>query len=108
MHSCCTDYARNLDGKRPVRSRNRNCIMYSPTDFTDLHGFYYYTFFYVTQISQIFHPITSLNQMNKKICIIPIDRIGLNLCKSVKSVGHNNRWFKRLDRIGRFPFKFRA
>ena len=38
----------------------------------------------------------------------PIDRTGLNLCKSVKSVGHNNRWFKRLDRIGRFPSKFRA
>ena len=45
MHSCCTDYARNLYGKRPVRSRNRNCMMYSPTDFSDLHGFYYYTFF---------------------------------------------------------------
>ena len=65
----------------------------------------------------------------------PIDRTGLNLCKSVKSVGQktlsreicgtkktirkNLRHLRnlrdlitcglsRLDRIGRFPFKFRA
>ena len=54
----------------------------------------------------------------------PIDRTGLNLCKSVKSVGKktirkNLRHLRnlrdlitcglsRLDRTGRFPFKFRA
>ena len=55
----------------------------------------------------------------------PIDRTGLNLCKSVKSVGQKKTIRKnlrhlrnlrdliicglsRLDRIGRFPFKFRA
>ena len=35
IHSCCTDYARNLNGKRPVRSWNRNCMMYSHADFAD-------------------------------------------------------------------------
>ena len=56
----------------------------------------------------------------------PTDRTGLNLCKSVKSVGHKKDYQKRicviceicvtliicglnrLDRIGRFPSKFRA
>ena len=53
MHSCCTDYARNLYGKRPVRSRNRNCMMYSPTDFADDADFTIIRFF-VPQISQIY------------------------------------------------------
>ena len=55
----------------------------------------------------------------------PIDRTGLNLCKSVKSVGQKKRMivksassaksvglyimqFRFLDRTGRFPYKFRA
>ena len=55
----------------------------------------------------------------------PIDRTGLNLCKSVKSVGQKKTIRKnlrhlrnlrdlitcglsRLDRTGRFPYKFRA
>ena len=38
----------------------------------------------------------------------PIDRTGLNLCKSVKSVGLYIMQFRFLDRTGRFPYKFRA
>ena len=49
-HSCCTDYARNLNGKRPVRSRRlkphvirsrrfHDFTFFCPTDFTDLHRF---------------------------------------------------------------------
>ena len=88
------------------------------------HRFHYYRFFFVPQISQIntdftiivffvpqintdFSSDNSAYQMRKNLHH-PIDRIGLNLCKSVKSVGHNNGWFKRLDRIGRFPSKIRA
>ena len=36
------------------------------------------------------------------------DRTGLNLCKSVKSVGLHIMQFRFHDRTGRFPFKFRA
>ena len=57
-HSCCTDYARNLNGKRPMRSRRlkphvirsrrfrrwrRFFLLLQflcPTDFTDLHRFF--------------------------------------------------------------------
>ena len=34
-----SDFARNLDGKRPVRSRRLNHLLLCPTDFTDLHRF---------------------------------------------------------------------
>ena len=86
MHSCCTDYARNLNGKRPVRSRNRNCMMYSPTDFTD---FTTIRFLCHADFADFSYPILLLNQMKNNLRH-PIDRTGLNLCKSVKSVGQKN------------------
>ena len=37
-HSCFTDYARNLNGKRPVRSRNRKAICSVEEPESDLFG----------------------------------------------------------------------
>ena len=54
-----------------------------------------------------FSRITLLNQMKNNLRH-PIDRTGLNLCKSVKSVGLHIMQFRFHDRTGRFPFKFRA
>ena len=38
-----------LDGKRPVRSRNRICVMYSHADFADDADFFYDTFLCPTE-----------------------------------------------------------
>ena len=46
-HSCCTDYARNLNGKRPMRSRRLKPHVIRSRRFHD------FTFF-VPQISQIY------------------------------------------------------
>ena len=86
-----SDYARNLNGKRPVRSRrlkpyvirsrrfhrwrrfrpvrswNRNCMMCSPTDFKDLELF------------GLWDDADFSSSNTQK-----------NLCKSVKSVGQKN------------------
>ena len=62
-----SDYARNLDGKRPVRSRRLNHLLLCPTDFTDLHRF---------------RPVRSMNDAD-----FSSSNTQKNLCKSVKSVG---------------------
>ena len=80
-----------LDGKRPVRSRNRICVMYSHADlafpsaadfqFADDADFYYDTFLCPTKIRGY-----------QKICVICV------ICVTLKICG-----FSPLDRTGRFP-----
>ena len=80
-----------LDGKRPVRSRNRSCMMYSHADFADDADFYYDTFLCPTEIRGY-----------QKICVICELKIGgrreSQICVTLTICG-----FSPLDRTGRFP-----
>ena len=61
-----------LDGKRPVRSRNRICVMYSHADFADDADFYHDTFLCPTE-----------KRLSKKICVICEICVTLIICGHV-------------------------
>ena len=69
-----------LDGKRPVRSRNRICVMYSHADFADDADFFF----------ALLCPIQKKH--SSEICVISEICVTLTICG-----------FSPLDRTGRFP-----
>ncbi len=88
-HSCCTDYARNLNGKRPMRSRRLKPHVIRSRRFRRRRSFLMIVFvpvfhdftFFVPQISQIYTDFFCVLDEEKSAS--PHDRTGLNLCKSV-------------------------
>ena len=79
-----------LDGKRPVRSRNRICVMYSHADFADDADFFF----------ALLCPIQKTH--SSEICVISELKIGgrreSQICVTLIICG-----FSPLDRTGRFP-----
>ena len=69
-----------LDGKRPVRSRNRICVMYSHADIADDADFFF----------ALLCPIQKTH--SSEICVICVICVTLTICG-----------FSPLDRTGRFP-----
>ena len=100
MHSCCTDYARNLYGKRPMRSRRLKPHVIRSRRFRRWRRFFLIVFlshrfhdftFFVPQISQIYTDF---------FCVLDEEKTASphrsNRSKSVKSVGQKKTYDSKI------------